>query len=318
MNLAQSLNHRALDLCHIAKEQSHLLDIEVSKFGGVTVLDFGAQNLGQLASGLMLARICMSDLATVNLGYDSELGLPEVSIHTDHPLSACIASQYAGWSFSDKDFFAMASGAARMCRGQEELLEEFELQQPSEVAVAVLETSQLPTESICQNFLHACSANQGVLCVARTASLPGTLQVVARSVETALHKLHEVGWDLRTVRSGLGTAPLPPIAKDDFTALGWTNDAILYGGRVNLWVDVDEAKLKELGPKIPSCSSDSFGRPFAELFAAADHDFYKMDKLLFSPASVVFHNIRSGMTHSFGQRRTDLLKDSFGVGGESS
>ena len=75
---------------------------------------------------------------------------------------------------------------------------------------------------------------------APATSLAGTIQVVARSVETALHKLHELKFDLKQVVSGFGTAPLPPVATDFLHAIGRTNDAILYGGRVIVWVRADD------------------------------------------------------------------------------
>ena len=84
--------------------------------------------------------------------------------------------------------------------------------------------------------------------VARTASIAGTVQVVARTVETALHKMHASGYDLKNVVSGFGSAPLPPIAADDMAAIGRTNDAVLYGGNVTLWVRDNDGRLAEIGP----------------------------------------------------------------------
>jgi methenyltetrahydromethanopterin cyclohydrolase len=150
------------------------------------------------------------------------------------------------------------------------------------------------------------------LCVASTASLPGTIQVVARSVETAMHKLHELGFDLRTVKRGRGNAPLPPIAADDLTALGWTNDAILYGGSVNLSVDADDDTIARVIERVPSSSSGDFGTPFLDIFQSYDNDFYKIDKLLFSPAKIVIENLRSGKLFEAGEIHHDVLQKSFG------
>jgi methenyltetrahydromethanopterin cyclohydrolase len=113
------------------------------------------------------------------------------------------------------------------------------------------------------------------------------------------------------VVSGFGSAPLPPVAKDEITAIGRTNDAILYGGRVVLWVNADDDQLKEIGRKVPSSASLDHGAPFAEIFKRYNHDFYKIDRLLFSPAQVVFCNLRSGMSHDFGEVLPDVLTRSF-------
>jgi methenyltetrahydromethanopterin cyclohydrolase len=153
------------------------------------------------------------------------------------------------------------------------------------------------------------------LLVAPTASLAGTVQVVARSVETALHKLHELRFDLARVVCGLGRAPLPPVGGDDLTAIGWTNDAILYGGVAALWVRGDDASLAEVGARVPSSASPDFGQPFAQVFERAGRDFYRIDPQLFSPAVVVFHNLDTGRTQRFGRRAPEVLRQAWGLEG---
>lgn len=315
------LNRRAARLCSSLFEQpelAHELDVHTSHgTGGCRLLDFGADRCGTIAGGLLLARICLAELATVNLvsAPESSCGLPRIQVRTDHPLAACVASQYAGWPFSVGEYFAMCSGPARMCRGKEELLESYGCVGPAPQAVAIFESSRLPGEEEFAELAAECNVElENVhLCVARTASLPGTIQIVARSVETTLHKLHEIGFDLQQVRNAVGSAPLPPIAGDDLTALGWTNDAILYGTHVNLWVESEDELIKRLGPKIPSNSSVDYGRPFLEIFNQYNQDFYQVDKLLFSPAQVQIHNLATGRSFLFGAIRNDLLISSFGL-----
>jgi methenyltetrahydromethanopterin cyclohydrolase len=147
--------------------------------------------------------------------------------------------------------------------------------------------------------------------MAPTASQSGTIQVVARSVETCLHKLLELGFDPKRIESGLGTAPLPPVAEDDLAAIGRTNDSVLYGGEVTLWVRGDDDSLRDIGPRVPSSASPDFGQPFAEIFRRYDHDFYKIDPHLFSPAAVTFCNLDTGRTFRFGQVSPDVLQRSF-------
>jgi methenyltetrahydromethanopterin cyclohydrolase len=151
------------------------------------------------------------------------------------------------------------------------------------------------------------------LLVAPTASLAGCVQVVARSVETALHKLHGLGFDLTRVVSAFGSAPLPPVAKDDLAAIGRTNDSILYGARVVLFVTGDDASIAEIGPRVPSSSSKDHGEPFAAIFARYHNDFYAVDPHLFSPAEVVFQNIETGRSFAFGRVDHEVLTRSFFV-----
>ncbi len=147
--------------------------------------------------------------------------------------------------------------------------------------------------------------------MAPTASQAGTIQVVARSVETCLHKLHELGFDPKRIESAFGTAPLPPVAKDDLAAIGRTNDAVLYGGEVTLWLRGDDDSLRQVGPHIPSSSSPEFGEPFAVIFKRYNCDFYKIDPQLFSPAAVTFCNLDSGRTFRFGQTLPEVIQRSF-------
>ena len=53
-----------------------------------------------------------------------------------------------------------------------------------------------------------------------TTSICGNIQVVARVLEVAIHKIHELKFPLERVIHGIGYAPLPPIAKDFITAKG--------------------------------------------------------------------------------------------------
>ena len=149
----------------------------------------------------------------------------------------------------------------------------------------MLETRQIPDGKVVAYLAESLKlpANKITLLAAPAASIAGTFQVVARSLETTLHKLHELKFDLGQVVSGFGTAPLPPVAVNDLLAIGRTNDAILYGGRVVLWVRADDAVIDQIGPKVPSSGSKDHGAPFAEIFARYNQDFYKIDPMLFSP-----------------------------------
>jgi methenyltetrahydromethanopterin cyclohydrolase len=282
---------------------------------GARVLDCGIRAEGGLQAGLALARVCLAGQAEVALvpGEVAGVPCPLVQVATDQPVTACMASQYAGWQIEAGKFFAMGSGPMRAAYGKEELFDHIPGREQAPVAVGVLETRKLPDDAVVGYLCERLGLPPGklTLLAAPAFSLAGGLQVVARSVETALHKLHELHFDLAQVVSGFGSAPLPPPATDELQAIGRTNDAILYGGRVVLWVRADDARLAELGPKVPSSASPDHGAPFTEVFARYGHDFYKVDPLLFSPAQVVFHNLSSGRSHIFGHLAPEVLQRSF-------
>ena len=135
----------------------------------------------------------------------------------------------------------------------------------------------------------------------------GSVQVAARVVETGLHKMLEVGFDIGTVLSGFGTCPLAPIAQDDLRAIGRTNDAVLYGGRAWYTVRTEDTHIETFIEKLPSSASRDYGTPFFDLFQRYGGDFYKIDPLLFSPAEVYVNNQTSGRTFHVGELNLDMI-----------
>jgi methenyltetrahydromethanopterin cyclohydrolase len=224
-----------------------------------------------------------------------------------------MASQYAGWKLEHGKFFAMGSGPMRALSRKEALFDTIGHIERADVAVGVLECRKPPPPELCDRIAADCGVSPShlVLCVAPTASQAGTIQIVARSIETALHKLHEMGFDISHVQSAFGTAPLPPIAADDLAAIGRTNDAVLYGAEVTLWVRGDDESVSAAGPRVPSSASPDFGEPFATIFERYGRDFYKIDPHLFSPATVTFCNLDTGQTHRFGNVSPEVIQRSF-------
>ena len=317
MNL--ELNAIASELVEdVVGDAEGLRIIEHDQPGDGTLIDFGVDAEGGLEAGCALASICMSGLAdiTVEPGLLDDIGWNYVQVVTDSPVAACLFSQYAGWQINVGKFFAMGSGPMRAVYAKEQLFDKLWYREEAEQVVGVLETPKLPGEEVFEYIAKHTNveASDVVLCVAPTSSMAGNLQVVARSIETALHKLHEVGFDVNRIRSATGSAPLPPVAKNDLDGIGRTNDAILYGGRVTLWVNGDDESIAAIAQKVPSCSSAMYGQPFLSVFEAAGRDFYKIDPLLFSPAEIVFQNIDTGRVHIAGRVNNEVLRRSFGIG----
>lgn len=309
------LNRRAYGLCEKIMEDAESLRVAVHRYpDGARVIDFGLEASGGLEAGRRMANVCLSGLAEVDFFAGGERGIrPCITTRTDQPVAACMASQYAGWQISSEGYFAMGSGPMRAAASRESLFETIGYQETDDLAVGVLEASRLPSAEVCRQIAEKCRVAPAnlTLLVAPTASQAGTVQVVARSVETAMHKLFELGFDLRQVESGFGIAPLPPVAANDMAAMGRTNDAILYGGEVTLWLRADPEELARLGPQIPSTSSRDHGRPFARIFEHYQRNFYAIDPLLFGPAVVTLVNLDTGQSLRFGHTMPELLEESF-------
>ena len=310
------LNARAWAIADRLAAPDALQRVAVQTMGnGARVIDAGIATQGGLGAGLALAEICMGGLgrvtyAPVTIGGEGWAG---VQVWTDHPAVSCMASQYAGWTIQVDKYFAMGSGPLRAhARVEKELFAKLGYAERAERGVLVLETRSPPTEAVAVWVARKAGLDpsQLTLVAAPTASIAGNVQIIARVLETGLHKMDALGFDLNKVVSGMGTAPLPPVAKNDLRAIGRTNDCILYGGQARYTVDADDAELAALVPRIPATASKDYGTPFSEIFQRYDGDFYQIDPLLFSPAEVWLTSVQSGKTYHAGRVNPDVLRTS--------
>jgi methenyltetrahydromethanopterin cyclohydrolase len=271
---------------------------------------------GGLRAGKLFAEVCMGGLGEVtftSLDF-GQFWLPGVSVSVERPAVACMASQYAGWMIKVNKFFAMGSGPARALSRVEELFEQLDYSDEPDVAVIALEGRKLPTEEVAEYIVRKCnvSTEKLYILIAPTASVVGSVQVAARVVETGMHKMTELGFDIKQVSSGYGTCPIAPVAKDDLKAIGRTNDCVLYGGRAFYSVRTEDGEIERTINDIPSSASRDYGRPFYEIFQAYGGDFYQIDPLLFSPAEVFINNLTSGRTYHAGEVNTEVLRGVLG------
>lgn len=316
-----SVNERAYKLIHKIEKDSEALGLALATLpNGSKVVDAGINVQGSLFAGKYYAEICMGGLGKVSFTSESygDFWLPGVTVVTEQPVLACMAAQYAGWRIDLGDFFAMASGPARALALVEDLFTRLEYRDHSSVAVIALEGRRFPTVEVAEWIARKCrvAANNLWLVVSPTASLVGSVQISARVVETGMHKLMELGFDLKKVVSGFGTAPLAPVAADDLLAIGRTNDCVLYGGKVYYTVQAADREIEKVIEKLPSVASRDYGTPFYQVFQRYSGDFYKIDPLLFSPAEVVINNLSTGRVFRAGQVNREVLKLSLLGGGK--
>ena len=111
--------------------------------------------------------------------------------------------------------------------------------------------------------------------------------------------------------SGFGSCPLPPVARTDPEGIGRTNDAVLYGGQVELTVDAPDDELEALVPRVPASASRDHGEPFGTVLERANWDFYAIDPLLFSPAEIRLVSTASGRGFHAGGVHLATLERSF-------
>ena len=292
------------------------LSLEISQGPlNCNIIDAGIQTTGSIEAGLKISEICLGGLGEVSILPNSKINLSSylISVHSSKPVLACLGSQYAGWSLSHESFFSLGSGPVRSIVQKEEIFKELNYQDKSTKTSVVLEVDKFPPEEVIKKVSSDSNVQPENLTfiITPTMSICGNIQVVARVLEVAIHKIHELGFPLERVIHGIGYAPLPPIAKDFITGMGRTNDAIIYGGVVQLIIDGPEDEVKELSKSLPSSSSSDYGKPFKEIFKKYNHDFYKIDGSLFSPAVIIINSKISGKTYMGGKINEKLITKSF-------
>ncbi|MFI4931553.1 MAG: methenyltetrahydromethanopterin cyclohydrolase, partial [Burkholderiales bacterium] len=186
---------------------------------GACIVDAGIAVPGSIAAGLLIGEICMGGFGTVGLRSGASEGWPTwLEVRSSQPVLACLASQYAGWSLSatkeetgSKKFFSLGSGPARALAVKEPLFDQLGYRDRAERGVLVLEVDRAPPDVVVRKVLRDCVlAPQALtLILTPTTSAAGTTQVVARVLEVALHKAHEIGFALAHIVDGVATAPLP-------------------------------------------------------------------------------------------------------------
>ncbi len=320
MNFKPSVNTLTAPAVQSLIEQAEELRLNVSSLdNGATVIDAGINVPGGLEAGRLIGEICMGGLGQVRLRASTNFDKWSwhVDVHSSNPVLACLASQYAGWSLSHGEgkgaFNALGSGPGRAIGSKEELFEELSYRDKADAACLVIEADAMPPVEIADKVAKACNIDpqQLTFIMTPTSSLAGCVQVVARVLETALHKVHALGYSLENIIDGAGSAPVPPPANDFLTAMSRTNDSILFAGQVHLFVNEADEVAEEMANKLPSSSSNDYGRPFGEVFKSVNYDFYQIDAMLFSPARVTVSSLKTGNSFQAGRIDTELLDVSF-------
>jgi methenyltetrahydromethanopterin cyclohydrolase len=312
-----SVNELALEIFENLAEYAEEFNAAYHELdNGARIVDCGVSTRGGYAAGRAFTEICMGGLGEVNfrMGHIKEFPVPFIDVFTDFPSISCLGAQKAGWTVKHNNYFAMGSGPARaLSLKPKHTYEVIEYEDDFDSAIIALESDHLPNGGVMEKIAEDCQVDVANMCavVAPTASLVGSIQVSGRCVETAVYKLNELGFDTKKIVSGFGTAPVPPVKKDATRAMGTTNDATIYHGRIMLTLKAPE--IKEYLENIPSNKSKGYGKPFYDIFKEASFDFYKIDTSLFSPAEVVINELSEGVVYHVGAVNPDVALKSFGL-----
>ena len=311
-----SVNARAARLVDQMLADAAILGISAHRGKlGQLLIDAGVGAPGSIEAGLRIAEICMGGLGHARV-------LPQggasrwkwsIAVASSNPVIACLASQYAGWHLQEGSYNVLGSGPGRAVARKEDLFGELNYRDDAGRAIFVLEAEEAPPDALVERIADDCNLapKDLVFLYAPTKSRAGIVQVVARVLEVALHKVHTLKFPVDWVLDGFGSAPLPPPGGDFATAMGRTNDAIIFGGHVHLFVKSSEQDAEALANDLPSVGSRDYGRSFKEVFAAVNYDFYAIDPALFSPAAVTVTELDSGRSFHGGRIDEALIDASF-------
>ena len=311
-----SVNELALEIFENLAEYAEEFNAAYHELdNGARIIDCGVSTRGGYAAGRAFTEICMGGLGEVNfrMANIKDFPLPFIDVFTDFPSISCLGAQKAGWTIKHNNYFAMGSGPARaLSLKPKHTYEVIGYEDDFDSAVIALESDHLPNGEVMEKIAEDCHVDVGNVCavVAPTASIVGSIQVAGRCVETAIYKLNELHFDTRKISAAFGCAPLPPV-RGSKLAMGVTNDATIYHGRIMLTMKAPE--IKDYLEKIPSNKSKGYGKPFNDIFKEAGYDFYKIDTSLFSPAEVVINETSEGVVYHCGAVNPTVTLKSFGL-----
>ena len=313
------MNKEAIKIVKKICEKPEKYNVTVNRSSsGALIIDAGIKARGGFLVGRLITEICLGGLgeayfSSMRVG---EIELPSITVYTDHPSISTLGSQLAGWRIKVDGYMAIGSGPARaLALKPKKIYNKIKYRDNAGEAVLVLETSKEPPENVVEAISSSCRIppENLFLILTPTSSVAGLTQISGRIVETGIHKLAELGLDPNVILYAWGQAPILPVHPDSIESMGRANDAILYGGVAHYILSHENDEyLKNLVEKAVSSVSKDYGKPFSEIYKAANQDFYKIDPQIFAPAKIVVTNEKSGKTFVAGGINEKILLQSIG------
>lgn len=311
-----SVNSQALRLVMEIMDSPERFGAKVTRLTcGAVVIDVGLHAPGSWIAGKYYAEVTMGGLGQVSFGRFDLLGveLPSVVVTVDEPMVACLACQMSGWPLESGEFAPVISGPGRtLALRADKYIHLHSYRDNSQNAVVGIQMDRPVSDAMAERIASDCSVpvENVYILLAPSASLVGSIQVAARSVEQGMHKLWMEGFDLSTIVWAWGYAPVAPPVQDELRAFGRINDCLVYGGVAVYFVRTEDRAIEAVMDRVTSDASTAYGRTFQEIYEEAGRDFWKIDPALHSPAVVQVHNLSTGRAFRAGNINYDLLRRS--------
>lgn len=217
-----------------------------------------------------------------------------------------LGCQLAGWKINiendGKKVAAFGSGPARIiAKKPKEIFDMLNLthDEGNKYGSLALETKILPTEETCKNIIEKYNIENLILACFNENSKVGLINIIGRIVEVGVFRLNFLNFDVNKIKRAKGNVYIPKNSEDG-------NDAIIYGGTVEMWV---EEWNENLNNKIISAGSKLYGKTYKEMAKAVNYDFHKIDPDIFAPAKVIIHEESNGKMHILGEINKEILSN---------
>lgn len=307
-----SVNKRAMEIVRRIIDQADVLGVQVHQTkSGATVVDMGVNARGGWRAASLFCEATLGGLGQVSYStFDLDgIELPQVEMYVDEPAIALLGSQISGWPLNE---FKNPDGVVPLISGPVRAVVEKDMfgkpvpyrdEEADEVVVG-LQDNRLPDEMMIQSIVDKTKrpAKKIFILVAATSSLVGSINVVSRTLETAIWRVHDLGLDVNEIVAAWGKAPVPPISADEFTAMVRTNTYTYYGGTASFILRADDNKVKEMIKQFPLAphTCDYYGIPFRKLLEQAGGDIFALEGFVHNVTKAMINNISSGSIFSVG------------------
>jgi len=312
-----SLTEGALPFVNELIDDAEKLKVEVLTINDATVIDCGINTEGSIEAALLFIEISLGGLATVQPSYpkgNDDLSYVIIQVTTDQPVLTTLGCQAASWNIAKGNFFGMACGPGRaLAQKPSKIYKLLDYHEEHETAILCIESDILPSDEIIDYIAEKCNVERKnlILLMIKTACIVEYFQMAARAIELGIFRLVEqLKYPKERILSAIGTGLVAPFSNDKEISNDRVNNALIYGTRFDLTVksEDDDYNLVELISKIPSKSSELFGKSFLEVFNATGKDFANFDLSLLAPTEVHITIQNSQEKYQAGKIDKEYLK----------
>jgi methenyltetrahydromethanopterin cyclohydrolase len=279
-----------------------------------TVIDCGVKASGSIGAGVLFGDISMGGLGSVSFvpGIIGDYYVNFTQVCVDRPAVACLGCQKPAWKFKADGFAGTGYGPARaIAQKPKALYSAINYTDDAETAVINIETQVVPGVKELDYVARQCSTDPEcvVALVARPNSIVGSIVNSARTVEWAMNRLFQLGYDVKDVFSALGACPVAAVKPGEADVASASFDSIAYYGMAQLYVKNHDDRFKDA----TSMSSKSYGKNFGELLGESQGDYSKVDPAMFAPAKLMVNGTQDGSFEAYGKLNALMLLDSYGL-----